>query len=627
MATLQKCGSLDRLCYDVGGRMIGTSVLHQPYILSPPEGQPQTTELNLSLKLKEQECLLLLRRCKNMEELKQAHAQVLKWGFHQSPYCASNLLTVCALSNWGSMDYARNIFRQIYEPGTYEFNTMFRGYVRDFKMESALFLYCEMSERGIEPNKFTYPVLLKACARLSALEEGMQLHAHGIKLGFEDDLFVQNSLINMYGKCGKIEASSAVFEHMDQRDIASWSGITAAHNSLGMWRECLNLYMDMASEGLCRAEESTFVTALSACSHLGALDYGRIVHGSLLRNISELNVIVQTSLIDMYIKCDCIDKGICLFERMVEKNQLSYGVMISGLAMHGRNREALRVFSELLEEGLEVDDVIYVGVLSACSHAGLVDEGHHYFSRMKFEHGIEPTIQHYGCMVDLMGRAGRLTEALDLIRSMPIEPNDVIWRTLVSACKVHQNLEIGEIAAKSLKQLNSDNPSDYVILSNMYAEAGKWENVARIRTEWHYKTSTQTPGFSLVEVKRKVYKFVSQDMSHANFQDIYEMIHQMEWQLKFEGYSPDTSQVLVNVDEEEKKQILKAHSQKLAIAFALIKTSQGAPIRISRNLRMCNDCHTYTKFISVIYQREITVRERNLFHHFKDGACSCRDYW
>ncbi|KAJ6714752.1 hypothetical protein OIU85_026276 [Salix viminalis] len=602
--------------------MIGTPVLQKIHFLSLPECSTQST--GLSLKPKEQECLSLLKRCKNMEEFKQVHARVLKW---ENSFCASNLVAACALSGWGSMDYACSIFRQIDQPGTFEFNTMIRGYVNAMNMENALFLFSEMLERGVESDNFTYPALLKACARLRSVEEGMQIHGYIFKRGLEGDLFVQNSLINMYGKCGKIKLSCSVFEQMDYRDVASWSAIIAAHASLGLWSECLSIFGEMRREGSCRAEESILVSVLSACTHLGDLDLGRCTHVTLLRNIREMNVIVQTSLMDMYVKCGCVEKSLSLFQTMVKKNQLSYSVMISGFAMHGRGVEALQVFSDMLEEGLEPDDFVYLGVLSACNHAGLVDEGLHCFDRMKLEHGIEPTIQHYACIVHLMGRAGMLNEALELIRSMPIKPNEVVWRSLLSASKFHHNLEIGEIAYKSLGELNSSNPGDYVVLSNMYARAKRWEDVAKIRTEMARRGFIQTPGYSLVEVERKIYKFVSQDMSHPQCRGIYEMIHQMEWQLKFEGYSPDTSQVLFDVDEEEKRERLKAHSQKLAMAFALIHTSQGAPIRIARNLRMCNDCHTYTKLISVIYQRKITVRERNRFHHFKDGTCSCGDYW
>ncbi|KAK7307343.1 hypothetical protein VNO77_40310 [Canavalia gladiata] len=605
--------------------MTGTSVLSRTHPLSPPNNPRQSSELNT--RFNEQGWLSLLKRCKNMEEFKQVHAQILKLGLSCDSFCGSNLVATCALSKWGSMEYACSIFQQIEEPGSFEYNTMIRGHVNNMNLEEALLLYIEMLGGGIEPDKFTFPFLLKTCSLLGALKEGMQIQGHVFKAALEGDIFVQNSLISMYGKCGAIKHACAVFEQMDEKSVASWSSIIGAHASMEMWHECLMLLGDMSSEARHRAEESTLVSALSACTHLGSPNLGKCIHGILMRNISELNVVVETSLIDMYVKCGCIEKGLCVFQNMAEKNRYSYTVMISGLAIHGRGREALRVFSEMLEEGLAPDDVVYVGVLSACSHAGLVDEGLHCFNRMQFEHKIKPTVQHYGCMVDLVGRAGMLSEAYDLIKSMPIKPNDVVWRSLLSACKVHLNLEIGEIAAENLFKLNPNNSGDYLVLANMYAKAQKWDDVARIRRKIVEKRLVQTPGFSLVEAKRKVYKFVSQDKSQPLCDTIYDMIHQMEWQLKFEGYKPDTSQVLLDVDEEEKRQRLKYHSQKLAIAFALIHTSEGSPIRISRNLRMCNDCHKYTRFISLIYEREITVRDRHRFHHFKDGTCSCKDYW
>jgi pentatricopeptide repeat protein len=562
-----------------------------------------------------------------MEEFKQVHAHVLKCGIFFDSFCMSNFVATCALTKWGSMDYACSIFNQIDEPCSFDYNTMIRGNVSKMKLEEALLLYVEMIEEGVEPDKFTYPFVLKACSLLGACDEGIQVHGRVFKMGFEGDVFVQNSLINMYGKCGAINCARDVFDKMDEKSVASWSAIIGAYVCVEMWNECLMLLGEMSSEGRCRVEESTLVNVLSACTHLGSPNLGKCIHGILLRNISELNVVVETSLIDMYVKCGCLEKGLRVFENMSEKNIFSYTVMISGLAIHGHGKEALKVFTQMVEEGFEPDHVVFVGVLSACSHAGLVDEGLQCFKTMQFEQKINPTVQHYGCMVDLLGRIGMLKEAYELIKSMSIKPNDVIWRSLLSACKVHLNLEIAEIAAENLFVLNQSNPGDYLVLANMYAKVQKWDDVARIRKKMAEKSLVQTPGFSLIEAKRKVYKFVSQDRSIPQWNTIYDMIHQMEWQLKFEGYIPDTSQVLLDVEEEEKKERLKYHSQKLAIAFGLIHTSEGSPLRITRNLRMCSDCHTYTKYISMIYEREITIRDRHRFHHFKNGTCSCKDYW
>lgn len=614
--------------------MIGTAVRIQPPTIPSSSSKDyhqqhlDTHESNLLLSSKENDCLSLLKRCYALKELRQVHAHFLKLGLMSDPFFAGSLLSaICTVPEWGSMPYALSVFRWVTDPGTFKFNVMIRGYVRDESYVDALLLYMEMVDAGVEPDNFTYPPLLKACAHSNELEGGTQIHAHAFKMGLRDDLYVQNSLINFYGKCRGMERAADVFEQMEKRSVSSWSATMAASISSGMWEDCLSYFARMVQEGDCRPEESIFVSVLSACARLGDLHFGRCAHASLLRNVTDLNVIVSTALIDMYTKCGSLEKGMRVFEYMEEKNHLSYGAVISGLALHGRGREALTMLSRMLERGLIPDEAAYVGVLSACSQAGLVDEGSRCFERMKAESGIEPTIRHFGCMVDLLGRAGQVGKAYEIVNSMHMKPNDVIWRSLLSACKVHGETKIGEIAACHLFNSNLQNPGDYALLSSLYSQAGRWDDVARIRLEMVSKGICQSPGSSSVEVNRTICRFISRDVRQTDCDEVSEMIHQMEWQLKFEGYVPDTSPVSLNVDEEEKRERLKGHSQKLAIAFALIHTSDGSPIRITRNLRMCSDCHTYTKYISLLYEREIIVRDRTRFHHFRNGSCSCRDYW
>ena len=582
-----------------------------------------------SFRAKEQECLYLLKRCNNIEEFKQVHAKFIKLSlFSSSPFSASSVLATCAHSGWeNSMNYAASIFRGIDDPCTFDYNTMIRGYVNETSFEEALCVYSEMVEEGVEPDNFTYPFVLKACTRLKSVREGKQIHGHVFKLGFEADVFVQNSLINMYGRCGEMTLSSAVFERMESKTAASWSSMVSARAGVGMWSDCLMLFREMCRETGLKAEESGMVSALSACANTGALDLGMSIHAYLLRNINELNIAVKTSLVDMYAKCGCLDKALRIFKKMESRNSLTYSAMISGLALHGEGEAALRMFSEMIEQGIESDHVVYVSVLNACSHSGLIKEGRRVFEDMLKEGKVEPTAEHYGCLVDLLGRAGLLEEALETIQNMAVEQNDVVWRSFLSSCRVHENVELGKVAARELIKLSSHNPGDYLVISNMYAQAQMWEDVARVRTEMANKGLKQTPGFSIVEVKGKTHRFVSQDRFHPQCKKIYKMLHQMEWQLKFEGYTPDVTQVLLNVDEEEKRERLKGHSLKVALAFALLYTPPGSIIRIARNLRMCSDCHTYTKKISMIYEREIVVRDRNRFHLFKGGTCSCKDYW
>ncbi|KAK1261499.1 Pentatricopeptide repeat-containing protein [Acorus gramineus] len=472
------------------------------------------------------------------------------------------------------------------------------------------------------PDNFTFPMVLKGCARLSASKEGMQIHGQALKLDLGFDVYVMNSLINMYGKCGEIKCSRRLFEEMGSlRSIASWSALLSAHAGLGQWNACLELFRRMSFEGY-KAEESALVNVVSSCAHLGLSDIGCSVHGSLLRNFSGLNQTIQTSLIDMYFKCGRSKDGLSIFTRMKDKDVFAYSAVISGLAMHGKGEKALKFFSDMLEEGLKPDEAIYVGVLSACSHSGLVDQGLKCFDAMTV-----PTSRHYGCVVDLMARAGKLEKVYEFIKRMPIEVDEISWRTLLSACKVHNDLKLGEFVAKILFRLGLKTAGDHVLMSSIYARARKWDNVAETRLDMASRGLSPIPGFSYVVVKRKAWTFFSQDRSHPDSDEVYEMLYQMGWQLRFEGYSPDTTEVFLDVGEAEKRQLLEGHSQKIALAFAMLKTERGSKIRIVKNIRMCNDCHTYTKMISNIFKREIVVRDRRRFHHFIDGKCSCNDFW
>ncbi|URE26992.1 PPR repeat [Musa troglodytarum] len=608
--------------------MVGGLALHQtqPFIPPPPSQNP-ASHVSEDRPREQLSCLPPPHQVKTMEEFKKLHARFIKLGLDRVPRHAGDLLLACSLSEWGSMDYARSIFLGLDDPGTFDFNTMIRGSLFHGDPQGALLFYPEMLQRDVKPDNFTFPFVLKACSRLLALAEGLQIHGHAAKHGFQCDVFVQNSLINMYGKCGEVERSCRAFEQMGScRTVASWSALTAAQTRMGLWGKCLELFAMMTREGL-RADESSMVSALSSAKNLGAYDLGRSVHCSLLRSFTGLNIVVQTSLIDMYISCGCLEKGIAVFEMMSEKNTWTYSVVISGLAMHGEGERALRVFSDMLHRGHEPDEAIYVGVLSACSHAGLLDEGLRCFDRMRLEHRIPPSPQHYGCMIDLMARGGKLKEAYELIESMPAAQTEAAWRCLLSACKTHGDLELAERASRNLKELNARNSGDYINLSNLYAEAKRWSDAAMTRREMVDQGLVQTPGYSRVEVKGKMYTFVSQDKRHPQRREVYEMAYQMEWQLRLEGYTPDASQVLLDVEEEEKRRMVAAQSQKLAIAFALLNTSQGSPIRIITNLRMGKDCHTYTALVSTIFEREIMVRDRNRFHCFRHGVCTCGDHW
>lgn len=573
--------------------------------------------------------------CANLDEARKAHARHVKLGLDRSPRHARPLLAACALAaDWpGSMAYAASIFAALDDPEAFDYNTLMRGYVaaaggggRD--PAAALRLFVDMVDDGVEPDSYTFPFVFKACAQLGALQEGRQLQGHLVKLGFQRDEHSQNSLISFYGKCGEADLARRAFEQMedDEQTTASWSALLAAYTRAGRWAECVESFGAMVRAGW-RPDESSMVSALSACAHLGAHDVGRSIHCALLRNTARLNTFMSTSLVDMYAKCGCIENAAAVFDAMDDKNAWTYSAMVSGLALHGDGRKALEVFDAMVREGHRPDAAVYVGVLNACSRAGLLEEGLRCFDRMRLEHKLTPNAQHYGCMVDLMARAGRLDDARALIGSMPTGPTDTAWRSLLNACRIHGNLELAERALQELERLGATNAGDYIILSDMHARAHNRDAAAARRTEAVDRGLAQAPGYSAVEVHGATHRFVSQDRSHPRADDIYEMLHQMEWQLRFEGYTPDTSELALDAGEEEKRRVVAAHSQKLAMAFGLLSTPEGAPVRVVTNLRMSKECHAYSALISEIFGREIVVRDRNRFHRFKRGACSCRNYW
>jgi len=567
---------------------------------------------------------------RSVDDVRKAHARHIKLGLDRSPRHARPLLAACALSGWpGGTELAASIFDSLDEPEAFDYNTLMRGHVSGGRdPAAALRLYADMLEAGVEPDNYTFPFVLKACAQLAALQEGRQLQAHIVKLGFQHDEHVQNSLISFYGKCGEPTMARRAFDRTEagERTAASWSALLAAYTRAGLWGECLESFGAMVREGW-RPDESSMVSALSACAHLGAYDVGRSIHCALLRNAARLNTIMETSLVDMYAKCGCIEKAAAVFDAMGGKNAWAYSAMVSGLALHGDGRRALQVLDAMVREGHAPDAAVYVGVLNACGRAGLLEDGLRGFDRMRLEHKVAPNAQHYACMVDLMARAGRLGDARALIGSMPTGPTDTAWRSLLNACRIHGELGLAEHALQELRGLGAANAGDYVIVADMHARAKNWDAAAALRTEAVDGGLEPSPGFSAVEVRGEVHQFVSQDMSHPRRRDIYEMLHQMEWQLRFEGYEPDTSEVALAVGEEEKRRVVAAHSQKLAMAFGLLSTPEGAPVRIVTNLRMSKECHAYSALISEIFGREIVVRDRSRFHWFRRGACTCRGHW
>ena len=556
---------------------------------------------------------------------RRVHCEVVVSGLDSDIYVGNSLLAM--YSKFGDMGMARMLFDRMPVRDLTSWNTMISGYVKNDNPKEALVVFDMMKKAGLTVDGTTLLGLLSACAGLMALKLGKTVHGYVVRKNAEfSNKFLRNSLVEMYCSCNSIAYARRLFDEVKLKDIVSWNSMISGYEQSGDGFESLRLFCKMVTEGA-GPDEVTIVTVLGACDRIMALHFGTSVHSYLVKKGFGVNTIVGTSLIDMYSKCGSLACSCHVFDEMPEKNLVSWSAMVAGYGAHGRGREAISIFHDMIANNIHPDEGVLTSVLSACSHAGLLNEGRQIFHGMTTKYNVKPTPAHYSCLVDLLGRAGHLNEAYELIKSMEVVPTSDIWAALLSACRLHQNVNLAEILEQKVFEMNPKGAGSYVCLSNIYAAEKRWDDVERVRAMVRNKGLKKPPGCSFVEVDKMVHRFLVGDRSHQQTEYIYAKLEDLNKRLKEAGYKPDTSSVFYNVDKEVKEKILWDHSERLAIAFALINTGPGTIIRITKNLRICGDCHTVTKLISKLMCREIIMRDIHRFHHFKDGSCSCGDYW
>ncbi|KAK6946287.1 Pentatricopeptide repeat [Dillenia turbinata] len=567
----------------------------------------------------------------------QLHAQILKSNANPKPNNIetkdrdlTKLFAFTALS--GNLTYAHSILNSLSTPNSYFYNTMIRAYANSSNPLPSLSLFLKMHSQNDmhcpKPDKFTYPFVLKSCAKLNKTHEGKQLHSLILKLGLASNQYIQHGLVHMYSCFGDLGCACNVFGKMSEKDVVSWTSMIDGFVNNDKPIEALRLFEEMLSNGI-EPNDATFVSVLRASADTGALSVGQSVHSMVEEREIGLKANVSTALIDMYVKCGCIDSAKDVFHKIENKDVFTWTAIISGLASHGHCKDAIKFFHQMELQNVKPDERTVTAILSACRNAGWVHEGLSYFWRMKSKYGIRPTIHHYGCIVDLYGRAGHLDEAEAFINKMTIKPDVVLWRSLIWACKIHGDTDRAERLMKQvgLLDIEASDCGSYVLLGNVYAVAGKWDDKAKVRELMIKRGLSKPPGSSKIEIDGVIHDFTSGDSSHIDAEKIYEKLDEIEEQLRGLHYDPKVSEVLLEIDDDEKAFQLHHHSEKLAVAFGLIKTSSGTNIRIVKNLRSCEDCHSVMKLISRIYQRDIVMRDRIRFHHFRNGKCSCGDKW
>lgn len=558
------------------------------------------------------------------------HRNLLNNGFDQDPFLATKLIDM--YSELECIDYARQVFDKIPRRTIFVWNAILRALTLAGYGIEALGLYREMNRIGVPCDRFTHTYALKACVVTESmtllLKKGKEIHGRILRHGYETHVHIMTTLLDMYAKFGNVLYASYVFDGMPGKNVVSWSAMIACYAKNERPFEALNLFHEMVHEISEFSPNSvTMVNVVQACTVLAALEQGKLMHCYILRRNLDTILPVTSALIALYARCGKLELAQKIFDQMDKRDVVSWNTLISSYGIHGFGMKAVRIFQEMLNRGIKPTAISFVSVLGACSHAGLADVGKRLFDSMVEQHGISPSVEHYASLVDLLGRANRLYEAAKVIQGMKIEPGPKVWGSLLGSCKIHCNVELAERASTQLFKLEPTNAGNYVLLADIYAEARLWDEVKRVKQLLEAQGLQKVSGRSWIEVRRKIYSFMSVDELNPQIEQIHALLVELSGEMKLQGFFPQTKLVLYDLDEKEKERILLGHSEKLAVGFGLINTSKGETIRITKNLRLCEDCHTMTKFITKFTGREIMVRDVNRIHHFRDGVCSCEDYW
>ncbi|KAG9457599.1 hypothetical protein H6P81_002107 [Aristolochia fimbriata] len=607
-----------------------------------------------------------LRTCDTIEEGQKIHAQVLKRGDASAPcsYIANALLHTYA--KLGCVSAASQAFHQILPThrDVVDWTTLIACCARHGYPDGALRLYRAMREEGVDSDQVTVVALFSSCAQLLDEATGASVHQAVVKTGIPFTTTARNAAMDMYAKCGKMGDARRLFDEMvnggdagafptvfswtiiltgaikwegltegrhlfdamPERNEVAWTVMIAAYVEGGYSRKALRLlscylWPRPHSNGVCtNLNYITICSILSACAQSGDSTVGAWIHLYVTKMSDISHLKIGTALVDMYVKCGMLERARLLFDRMPQRNVVTWNAMLGGLAMHGRGSEALNLFSlmtALTAEGeIAPDDITLVAVLSACSHSGLVEEGRHYFRSLEPIFGIKPKVEHYACMVDLLGRAGLLTEAEAMVAQMPMPPNAVVLGSLLASCGLHRDLLLAEKLIAQPHWPRYAAQQNEVLLSNVYASTGRWDKGNALRREMRRWGVQKDPGLSYIRSHDgQVYQFCAGDKSHPRSSEVYDMLEEMNQRMRLAGYVPNASSqasCLLPPDEEleeEKEQTLLYHSERLAIAFGLLTTREGSQLRIFKNLRVCWDCHSAIKLLSKLYNREIVRRE------------------
>ncbi|KAL6660250.1 hypothetical protein ACP70R_002372 [Stipagrostis hirtigluma subsp. patula] len=554
---------------------------------------------------------------------REIHGYVIRHGLEQDVKVGTSLLDMYC--KCGEVAFAENVFATMPLKTVVTWNCMIGGYALNERPADAFDCFMQMKAEGFQVDVVTAINLLAACAQTESSLYGRSVHGYVTRRLFLPHVVLETALLEMYGKVGKVESSEKIFGRITDKTLVSWNNMIAAYMYKYMYREAIALFLELLYQPL-HPDYFTMSTVVSAFVLLGSLRQCRQMHSYIIRLGYGDKTLILNAVMHMYARCGDIIASREIFDKMADKDVISWNTMIIGYAIHGQGKAALEMFNEMKCNGMEPNESTFVSVLTACSVSGLAAEGWIQFNSMQQEYGMVPQIEHYGCMTDLLGRAGDLGEVLRFIENMPIAPTSRIWGSLLTASRNNNDIDVAEYAAERIFQLEHDNTGCYVLLSSMYADAGRWEDVERVRSLMKEKGLQRTEARSLVELHGKECSFINDDMSHPQSEAIHELSDILSRKI---GETLDgPSNLCDSVSSAARRTVMpNKHSVRLAVAFGLISSEVGTPILVKKNVRVCNHCHHALKLISRYSGRKIIVGDTKIYHVFSDGSCCCGDYW
>lgn len=557
----------------------------------------------------------ILNACSSILSLelgKQVHSRVIMAGLKDDIY-VGNALVDMYMKCSNLIDDALRVFRVMTSQNVITWTSLIAGFAEHGFAQDSFQSFEEMRAVGLKPNSFTLSSMLATCSTIKSHCQATKLHGYIIKTKADRDSAVGNALVDAYAGLGMVDEAWRVIRNLSHRDAITYTSLASRINQMGHHDRALNIIRHMNNDDV-KMDGFSLACFLSASAGLGSMGAGKQLHCFSVKSGLGCWLSVSNSLVDLYGKCGCIHDAHRAFREINVPDVASWNGLISGLASNGYISSALSAFEDMRLARVKPDSVTFLLVLFACSHGGLVELGLEHFHSMRDTHGIAPQLDHYVCLIDLLGRAGRLEEATGVMKTMPFRPDALIYKTLLSASKLHGNVPLGEDMARQGLNLDPSDPAFYMLLANLYDRSGRSDLGEKTRRLMSERGLMKSPCQSWMEIRNQVHLFTAGDRSHPRINEINEEIGSLITDFKRRGYiyrdNGDTAY----------------HSEKLAVAFALLSTPSKTPILIVKKLRICKDCHNFVMLVTQVVDREIIVREGNRVHSFRKGGCSCRGY-